>query len=81
MHSEIVPVPPSIPQGERIIKPQVFDFPVVVRYRTMNGNTLARSSTEYHLFEVTQMLRIPCPNCGETFFVSDVEAFQPCLHC
>lgn len=27
------------------------------------------------------MLRIPCPNCGKTFFASDVEAFQPCLHC
>ena len=27
------------------------------------------------------MLRIPCPKCGKTFFASDVEAFQPCLHC
>jgi len=27
------------------------------------------------------MLRIPCPNCGKTFLASDVEAFQPCLHC
>jgi hypothetical protein len=27
------------------------------------------------------MLRIPCPKCSKTFLASDVEAFQPCLHC